>query len=246
MCVISHFRQVFPCGLVQPAGAFRASVDALLLARFVSVSKSCHFADLGTGCGIVACALALAYPSVTGVGLERETVLVEAARQNIGQLRLETQLDCVEGDVRDTALLARMGAGIFDVVVTNPPYRISGQGRATSQGLRRAALEADTDSLGDFFAAGAQLLKHHGRLACILPAARLGDAVQQLRANTLGLRRLRCVHTKAGGPATRVLLEARKHAAEDIRIETPLLSMAEAREGHGANTMYNTQKHTMK
>ncbi|MEG2172537.1 MAG: methyltransferase [Desulfovibrionaceae bacterium] len=222
MCVASYFRQVFPRGLVQPEGALRASMDALLLARFATLEPGCRFADLGTGCGIVACALALNHADVTGVGLEREGCLVAAARQNFANLNLEARLTCVEGDAGEATCLKRLGTGSFDTVVLNPPYYVCGQGRPSPRALRRRGLEGAADSLNIFFAAAARLLRHHGHMACILPAARMGDAVLLLRKHKLGLRRICCVHSREGKAAKRVLLEARAHATEDIRIEAPL------------------------
>ena len=49
--------ETFPAGLEQPAGSFRFSSDALLLADFAlesSLPENAVFADLGTGCGVVA------------------------------------------------------------------------------------------------------------------------------------------------------------------------------------------------
>lgn len=224
MCGISYFRQVFPCGLVQPPGSFRAGADALWLAQFATVGNSCHFADIGAGCGIVGCALALAHPHTTGLGLEREAALVTAARQNIAQLGLESQLHCLGGDADSPEVLAHMGQGRFDLVVANPPYRIAGQGRPSSQPLRQKALVGAVDSVSVFFKAAAFLLRRHGSFACILSAARLGDALRLLPQYKLGVRRMRCVYTKKDGPATRILLEARKDAAEDIRLEIPLFA----------------------
>lgn len=217
-------RQVFPCGLVQPAGAFRASVDSLLLAQFATVEQNCHFADLGTGCGIVACAVALAHPHARGLGLEREPALVQAAEQNIHHLALQGQLRCLRADIAHQEALREAGVGAFDLVLANPPYRVKGQGRPAAEPLRNTALEGEADSLDHFFAAGASLLRHHGYFACVLAAARLGDALYLLRQYKLGLRRLRCVHSTEAGPASRILLEGRKHAAEDVRIEAPLLA----------------------
>lgn len=219
-------RQVFPCGLVQPAGAFRASADAVLLADFAALRAGDRFADLGTGCGIVACAMALACPECSGVGIEREAELVLAARENIARLDLGARLSCVAGDVGDAGLLlgllSGLGRGDFDVVVANPPYRIAGRGRPAAQALRERALAGTADCLDIFFRAGAALLRHHGRFACVLSAERLGDALVALRDCGLGARRLLCVYGKQGGQARRILLEARKNAKEDIRIDAPL------------------------
>lgn len=228
MCVPSHFRQVFPCGLEQPQGSFRASADALLLTSFASRGQGkggWRFADLGTGCGIVACALLLAKDddSLQGLGIEREAALAAAAQINAERLGLTEQLTIIQGDVGHAAVLKAAGRGTFDLVLANPPYGIEGRGRPSPHALRQGALVGTAETLDVFFAAGAALLRHHGTFTCVLTAARLGDALHGLRRHALGLRRMQTVHSTATGPALRILLEARKNAAEDVRIEAPVI-----------------------
>ncbi|MEH0109274.1 peptide chain release factor N(5)-glutamine methyltransferase [Tersicoccus sp. MR15.9] len=72
-------------------------------------------ADLGTGSGAIAAAVAAEVPGARVVAVERsELALAWAARNLAG-----TGVELVSGDFR-TALAGREGT--FDVVITNPPY----------------------------------------------------------------------------------------------------------------------------
>lgn len=226
-------RQSFPRGLYQPEGAFRASVDALLLAGFAAsllppvekanAKEPPFFVDLGTGCGMAACALALHAPHVRGVGVDVEPVLVEAARRNVTALDMGAQLRMHMADVGNLSFL-RQACGVEEafMVMANPPYRVEGQGRESAQSLRQTALQGTTDTLRLFCRAARALLRHHGYCCMVFAASRLGELLTELRQNGLGTRLLRCVHTRPEREAALVLVAARKNAAEDLHIAPPL------------------------
>ena len=73
--------------------------------------------DLGCGTGVLACGAALLGAGcVVGVELDPEALAV--ARRNAA--RLDADIELVLGDVRDRALIGRLGP--FDTVVMNPPF----------------------------------------------------------------------------------------------------------------------------
>lgn len=224
-------RQSFPRGLAQPEGAFRSSADALLLAGFAAPlllaaaggKEPPFFVDLGTGCGMAACALALHVPQALGVGVDVQPALVEAARRNVAALDMEAQLRMNVADVANVSFL-RQACGMEDVqvVIANPPYRVQGQGRESTEPSRQTALQGNAETLRVFCRAARALLGHHGHCCMVFTASRLGELLTELRQNGLGTRVVRCVHTRPGRDAALVLVEARKNAAEDIRIAPPL------------------------
>lgn len=96
---IEHAQRIFPRGLEQPEGSFRFSIDALLLASFTRVGGVRHMADLGTGCGVAGIALCLQHKGLRGIGIEIDTRLVQAAKQNVSVLGLEERFSIVHADV---------------------------------------------------------------------------------------------------------------------------------------------------
>ncbi|MBQ3059494.1 MAG: methyltransferase domain-containing protein [Desulfovibrio sp.] len=218
-------RARFPRGLEQPAGALRFGADALLLAAFATgycdrTSRSFTVAELGSGCGAALLALALSCPEVRGIGLEREEALTAAARRNARTLGLEGCLHFLCTDVADVHSWQRW-ENRMDMVMTNPPYGLPGQGRTSSSPLREKALR-DGPALAVFCRAAARLLRHHGRFCCIFEAAGLTRMVMALEAARLGLRRILPLRPHGRSPATRLLLEARKNAAAQPVLEAPL------------------------
>lgn len=224
-------RDTFPCGLHQPEGAFRSSVDALLLAGFAATFLPAakgrgappFFVDLGTGCGMAACALALHAPHAVGVGVDVQPALVEAAERNVTALDMDSQIRMVTADVGNVPLLRRhCGTEAASLVMANPPYGVQGQGRESEDALRQTALHGEADTLRLFCRGTRALLRHHGYCCMVFAASRLGDLLAELRQSGLGARLLRCVHTRPGREAALVLVAARKNAAEDLRIAPPL------------------------
>ncbi|WP_083701429.1 peptide chain release factor N(5)-glutamine methyltransferase [Tersicoccus sp. Bi-70] len=72
-------------------------------------------ADLGTGSGAIAAAVAAEVPGARVVAVERSELALAWAQRNLAG----TGVDLLAGDFR-TALAGREGT--FDVVITNPPY----------------------------------------------------------------------------------------------------------------------------
>lgn len=240
-------RRLFPRGLEQPQGSLRFGADALLLAAYAAHGvegmnearrKQLTAAELGCGCGAALLALALRCETVTGLGLEREAPLVQAATANALRLGLADRLHFAQADLADRALLAALPdlpgvngckAGSLDLVLANPPYGV--EGRPSQSHMRERALrgtqgahvaENRTQVLTVFCRAAAGLLRHQGYFFCIYDALVLPHLSSALDASGFGLRGLLPVRTYASRPALRVLVLARKNAAHQCAIEAPL------------------------
>ena len=248
-------RQLFPRGLEQPEGSLRFGADALLLSAFVArhveslnAPRQAHLtaAELGCGCGAALLGLALRFPGITGLGLDREAPLVQAATVNAARLGLTDRLRFAEADLADRKLLSELAgttgvshAGKFDLVLANPPYGVAG--RPSPRHMRERALrgaqseESREYVLQLFCRAAAALLRHQGCFCCIYDAPALPQLCAALNDAGLGLRHLLPVRTHRAKPALRILALARKHAAHETVIETPLTlhSSSVTGGGHG-------------
>ena len=235
-------RQLFPRGLEQPEGSLRFGVDALLLAAFAArhvesqnASRQTHLtaAELGCGCGAALLGLALRCAGITGLGLDREAPLVQAATANAARLGLTDRLRFAEADLADRKLLQERAdetsvshAGKFDLVLANPPYGVAG--RPSSRSMRERALrgaqgeESREYVLQLFCRAAAALLRHQGCFCCIYDAPALPQLCAGLNDAGLGLRLLLPVRTHKAKPALRILALARKNTAHETMIDTPL------------------------
>lgn len=230
---VEAVRAVFPAGLEQPEGSFRFSSDALLLADFAleqTLPDNTALAELGTGCGVVSLAVLLKKSGCRSVGLEREAVLVEAAARNAAALGLTGAFTPLCGDVTNPKDWRKMrevlgggaeelsGPPMFDAVMTNPPWRVEGDGRVPPSDLRRRALFGTEATFHEFFSAADSLLKNGGQLFAVCGAERTADMLAAL-PKRLHAEILRFVFTKEGAPAEFVLLMARKNGRGALRVE---------------------------
>ncbi len=96
--------------LHQPQYGYRFSLDAFILADFVTPSflPPQPILDLGTGCGVVALLLARRLPRARLVGIELQAELVALAQQNVVNNDLGNRIDVVRADVRDAAIVAAL------------------------------------------------------------------------------------------------------------------------------------------
>lgn len=114
-------------------------------------------------------------------------------------------------------------AGSMGLVVANPPYRRHGSGRLSPSGQRSRALFEAPGTLPAFTQAAARLLRAGGRSCWVYGPDRLPDLLLALRGTGQEPRRLRCVHARAHGPATLVLVEARRAGKPGLVVEPPLI-----------------------
>lgn len=206
--------------LYQSRIGYRFSLDALLLAHFVTVKTGARIVDLGTGNGVIPLALAALHPSIEVTGIELQPRMVERARRNIAQNELQSQIKIAHGDVRSPKQIA--GAGEFDVAVCNPPYRKSTSGRLSLNEERQIARHEIAGGLDEFLRAGAFFLPANGPMAMVYPAVRSVDLLTAMRHAGLEPKRLRMVHSFRTAKASLILAEAIKGGRSGIEVLAPL------------------------
>ena len=79
--------------------------------------KKLHIADVGTGSGAIALALAKELPEAEIHAIDISPAALEIARANAARLHLESRIDFHNGN-----LLEACAPDTFDFVVSNPPY----------------------------------------------------------------------------------------------------------------------------
>ena len=80
-----------------------------------------RIADIGTGTGCIAIALAAEMPGARVAASDVSAAALTLARENVALHGLEKRVELLEGDLA-APYLARGLGGAFDVVVSNPPY----------------------------------------------------------------------------------------------------------------------------
>lgn len=207
--------------IVQGREGYRFSLDAVLLARFLSVQGGERIVDLGTGNGVLPLILAFLHASVRVTGLELQAQMARRALNGARLNRLEHRVKILQGDVRAVGEI--FAPGTFDAAICNPPYRGLQTGRISPNAEKKVARHEIMGSLGDFLRAGSYLLRVKGRMAIIYPAVRMLHLLDEMRATGIEAKRIRTVHSFRDSEAALVLAEGVKGGRSGVKILSPLI-----------------------
>jgi release factor glutamine methyltransferase len=151
--------------------------------RETGTGKRGLVADVGTGCGCIAIALAVEGRFEKVVAVEQSPEAAALARENVARINPATPVEIREGNLLEP--LVDKGER-YRVIVSNPPYLTAAEYDALDQSVRdfepRAALVSGTDGLRatrTLFAEAGALLAPAGILALEIDEQR-ADAVRAL------------------------------------------------------------------
>lgn len=200
-------------------GAF---ADSVLLADFAAAraGRARRCADLGSGCGTLALALAALLPEAAVSGLELRGPAVDAARDLARESGLESRVAFYAGDLRERH--PAFPPEGFDLVGMNPPYFAPGRGAVSPDPERTAVRQALSGEVRQWIAAGSRLLRPGGRLFLVHRAERLPELLRAMEDAGVAPKWLRCVHHAPGYPARLILAGGQKQAGPGLAVEAPL------------------------
>ena len=207
---------------------YRFSLDALLLAYFMTCRRGEKIVDLGTGNGVIALILAYLHSSLSITGVEIQPSMVDRAGRNVRMNGFQERVTISQADVRN--IQETLSPECFAAVVCNPPYRRATSGRISPNVERKIARHEISAGLADFLRAAAYLLPVKGRIAMVYPALRIVDLLQSMRSVNLEPKRLRMVHSFADTEASLVLVEGVKDGRSGNEVLAPLVVYREGKQ----------------
>jgi len=217
--------------LIQFRDGYRFSIDAVLLAQFVSIRPEEVVLDLGTGCGIIPLILLLTKPVAHVFGLDIQADLIHQAARNARLNGFEKRMDVVRGDFRQVPF----APGMATLVVCNPPYRKMKSGRINPDPQKAIARHEILGSLDDLLAAVARLLAKKGRFALVYPATRLAEVLARMRHVNLEPKRIRIHYPDLDSNAKLALVEATLGGRPGLEVLPPLLGQGDFSVGEPQN-----------
>jgi len=198
--------------LKQQRRGHRIGHDAILLAAATGARSGDRAIDLGAGVGAAGLALAVRVPGITVTLVEIDPALAELAAENIEHNGLTTRARAVALDVAaspDAFAAQGLGPDSTDHVLMNPPFNDPARQNVSPDPLRRAAHAAQSTALISWIDAASRLLHSAGTLTMIWRADGLAEVLAALPPR-FGAIAILPVHGRAGQPAIRILVRARK------------------------------------
>jgi tRNA1(Val) A37 N6-methylase TrmN6 len=202
----------------QPESGYRAAIDPVLLAAVVPEDFAGSLADLGCGAGAASLCVAARVPGARVAGIERDAALAALAADNARANGFDDRMTIAVADIRAIDLTP----GGFDWAIANPPFLEAARADPSPEPRRRAANVEDDATLADWIAVMLRLVRPRGTLALIQRADRLGDILDALRGSA-GEIVVFPLWPRAGEPARRVLVRARKGIATPLRLAAGLV-----------------------
>lgn len=208
--------------IIQSPSVFSFSLDAVLLANFVRISKRHRkILDLGTGNGVIPLILSRRTDAQI-IGIEVQKKLVHMAKRSVQFNHLDEQITIIHGDLRkgNTALKH----GQFDLVVCNPPYfQTPARTELNDNNYLTIARHEVYCTLEDVIKACKLYVRPGGRVVMVHRPGRLVDIISKFRAYRLEPKQIQFIYPKRGKDANMILIEAVRDAKPDLKVVPPLV-----------------------
>ncbi|TET89224.1 MAG: methyltransferase domain-containing protein [Desulfobacteraceae bacterium] len=205
--------------LIQSKDGYRFSIDAILLAEFVTIRQGDVVVDLGTGCGVIPLILLLTKYVGYAFGLEIQEELAGQAARNVLLNGFDDKMRVVLGDIKNPPIAEESA----DVVICNPPYRQIKSGRINPDPRRAIARHEIMVSIDDILHAARSVLRKKGRLAVIYSSVRLADILARMRRFNLEPKKIQIIYPDLNSGAKLVLVEAILGGRPGLKISPPIV-----------------------
>ena len=205
--------------LIQSKDGYRFSIDAILLAEFVTIRQGDVVVDLGTGCGVIPLILLLTKLVGYAFGLEIQEELAGQAARNVLLNGFDDKMRVVLGDIKNHPIAEESA----DVVICNPPYRQVKSGRINPDPRRAIARHEIMASIDDILHAARSVLRKKGRLAVIYSSVRLADILVRMRRFNLEPKKIQIIYPDLNSGAKLVLVEAILGGRPGLKISPPIV-----------------------
>lgn len=202
----------------QPEAGYRAATDPVFLAASLPLKRGERVLDLGCGVGVAALSALARVPGARACGVECQALYAALARRNAQENNLA--LEIWEGDLR--ALPEALKAAPFDHVMLNPPFYPQDAATGPRDAGRDIAHREGAADLGVFLDVALRRVAVGGTVSVIHRAERLGDLLALL-AGRAGDVEIKPLAPRAGRPAGRVILRARKGRKGPLVLHAPLV-----------------------
>ena len=207
--------------IFQDTEAFNFSIDTMLLADFVTVTKRTKkICDLCSGNAPIPLYLTLRTDAdIIGVEVQKESY--DLAMKSIETNHLEKRITMILDNLIDIS--SKIGKNSFEVVTCNPPFFKIGDNNINPNDKKAIARHEVLAKLDDIVKEAARLLNSKGRFAMVHRPERLLEILDTFQKYHIEPKRLRFVYPKLGSPCNHILIEGIKDGSAGGLVVLPPL-----------------------
>ena len=223
--------------IIQNPKKFCFGMDAVLLSGFagIHIPTACDkILDLCTGNGIIPLLLSAKTQARHIMGLEIQTEIADMASRSVSMNGLDDKIEIINCDIKEAA--NHINAASFDVVTVNPPYFKAGHGITNPEDSKTISRHEVACTLKDVLVAAVMALREGGFFYIVHKPQRTADVIFEMRKAGIEPKTLKLVHPYINSGSSMILLEGRKGAGAEMRVEPPLIIYGE--DGKYTREMY--------
>lgn len=188
--------------------SYHFSTDTILLADFSKPIGRKRCADLGTGCGTIPLLWCRNNKGLEIAAVEIQQNACTLAQKSVELNNLQDNIKVINSDLKD--LKGKLPCGYYDLVVCNPPYKISGSGIKNPDAAKLVARHETECTLDDICECASRLLQFGGRFCICQRPERLPDVMESMRKFAIEPKTLRMVQQRRTKAPKLFLLEGRR------------------------------------
>lgn len=199
--------------IIQNPDLYCFTSDAIELCNFIRAGSKDRIVDLCSGSGVIGI-LAQAKTNAKEVILvELQTKLASMSQRSIEYNHLEN-IKVVNAPLQD--IHKQIGGG-YEVVVCNPPYKISNGGEVSKKKEIAICKHEITVTLEEIVKEASKLLKSGGRFYTVNKEERLVDLLCYMRKYNIEPKTIKIRHSTKG--ANVILVEGKKDGRSGVSIQ---------------------------
>lgn len=213
--MLKDFEKLEPLGNnveIIVSDSYHFSTDTILLSHFASPKATDRVVELGTGCGTMPLLWVREHKlkEIAAVDIQKDAIdmLTRSIALNIE--KGNTNCECItplHADLKE--LKGKVPFGCYNVVVCNPPYKLSGSGITNPEKEKLLARHEESCTLDDICQTASKLLQFSGRFCICQRPERLADVMESMRKFSIEPKRLRLVQQRLNKEPKLFLLEGR-------------------------------------
>lgn len=226
--------------IIQKDDAFSFSLDSMLLANFIDVTRAHKIIDLGTGNAPIPLFLSLKTKEKI-IGVEIQEEIYDLAKRSVELNNLENQITIINDNLKD--IYKKLGANTFDIVCSNPPYfKVTDTSIINKNDTLTIARHEVKASVKDVIIEANKLLVDGGKLYIVHRIERMCEIMQLLENNNFGIKKIQLIYPKKDANAYMFLIESRKNKKTDLKIIPSLIVHENGRYTEEVLKIFNFKK----